>query len=88
MLYYQVVYIVSRNGAYQITPLAQSSPLFQPASAGCKHCDIIDRYSIWIANIGTILLIEFMYLAVVNEISSPIGYTDYVVQLLCKFSTT
>ena len=31
--------------------------------------------NIWIVNIGTILLIEFMYLTSVNEIFSPIRYT-------------
>ena len=31
---------------------------------------------------------QFMYLTIVNEISSPIEYTDYIVQLLCKISTT
>ena len=59
------------------------SQCLHPVEAGCKHYDSIDRleYSMWIANIGTILLIEFMYLTIVNEISSPIGYTDYVVLL-------
>ena len=33
-------------------------------------------------SIGTLLLIQFMYLTTVNEISSPIGYTDYVVVTL------
>ena len=30
-------------------------------------------------NIGTILLSEFMYLTIVNEISSPTRYADYVI---------
>jgi hypothetical protein len=45
-------------------------------------------YSIQIANIGTIFLIVFIYLTIVNEISSRIRYADYVIQLLCKLSTT
>jgi len=58
--------------------------------------------SIWIENIGSHCYpytkyidskywynpIEFMYLTNVKEISSPIRYTDYEEQLLCKLSTT
>jgi len=33
-------------------------------------------------------LIGFIYLTIGNEISSPIRYADYVIQLLCKLSTT
>jgi hypothetical protein len=40
-----------------------------------------------ITNIGTILFSEFMYLTIVNEISSHIRYADYVIQLFCKLST-
>jgi hypothetical protein len=37
---------------------------------------------------GTTLLIESMYLSIVNEISFPIKYADDVIQILCKLSTT
>jgi hypothetical protein len=33
-------------------------------------------------------LIAFIYLTIVNEISSPIRYADYVIPLLCKLRTT
>ena len=59
-------------------------------STGCIYYDTIDRleYGTWIANIGNILLIEFMYLIIVKVISSTIGYIDCTVQLPCKLSTT
>jgi len=36
----------------------------------------------------TILLSDFMYLIIVNKISSPSRYADYVIQLLFELSTT
>jgi hypothetical protein len=45
-------------------------------------------YSIQIANISTILFIEFIYLTIVIEILSPIKYADDVIRLLSKLSTT
>jgi len=47
---------------------------------GVKQYEQNMVYSVQIANISTILLIEFIYLTIVNEISSSIKYADDVIQ--------
>jgi hypothetical protein len=64
-----------------MNPIDYPSGTQPPAvKTGVKQYEQNMVYSVQIANISTILLIEFIYLTIVNEISSSIKYADDVIQ--------